>query len=227
MYAARWADDVRDTPLHCEKCHYINYPYKPPGQPASVPTPTPDPQNIQRSFKQSKNTLTSPTASVIKRARALCWIFHMVGDVHQPLHTSALFTTLFPVGDRGGTRFYVAADADSETTSLHSLWDNLVMKSPSFSAVRNRAKGLRNRDDLEREDFPELITERRFDWWAKEESFNLAKKYGYLFGQLKGSTDQHNGKILPEDYISDATPIAEQRVVLAGYRLADILSELF
>ncbi len=24
------------------------------------------------------------------------WVFHLVGDVHQPLHTVALFTTQFP-----------------------------------------------------------------------------------------------------------------------------------
>jgi hypothetical protein len=227
MYAARWPDDVRDTPLHCEKCHYINYPYKPQGQPASVPTPTPDPQNIQRAFRNFRNTLTNPTTSATNRARALCWIFHMVGDVHQPLHTSALFTTQFPAGDRGGTLFYVAPSTDSETTSLHGLWDGLVMQSANFAAVRNRARGLRSRSDLQRQDFPELHAERRFDWWAKQESFNLAQRDGYRFGQLRGSKDPHNGKVLPANYIATATPVAERRAVLAAYRLADILSEVY
>jgi len=32
----------------------------------------------------------------------LTWLFHLIGDIHQPLHSTALFSTkLFPEGDRG------------------------------------------------------------------------------------------------------------------------------
>ena len=37
-----------------------------------------------------------------QRAIALAWLFHLVGDVHQPLHTAQLFTVDYPQGDRGG-----------------------------------------------------------------------------------------------------------------------------
>jgi S1/P1 Nuclease len=31
-----------------------------------------------------------------RRAIALTWLFHLVGDIHQPLHTAQLFTAEYP-----------------------------------------------------------------------------------------------------------------------------------
>ena len=39
-----------------------------------------------------------------RKAIALAWLFHLVGDVHQPLHTAQLFTIDYPNGDRGGRK---------------------------------------------------------------------------------------------------------------------------
>src|SRR5438045_6054112 len=38
MLAARWPDDVRGTPEHREKWHYINYPLQFGGMPPALPT---------------------------------------------------------------------------------------------------------------------------------------------------------------------------------------------
>jgi hypothetical protein len=224
MWAARWPDDVRGTPLHCEKCHYINYPFKPAGQPNSVVAHAPDPQNILAAFISFSNGVQQGTAA--KRAEALCWIFHLVGDVHQPLHTTALFTTMFPQGDRGGTIFFIRANEDSPTQSLHSFWDEQIITSERFSLVRARARALLARSDLQRNQLTEL-SETHFDKWGSVESFNAAKRFGYLNGALKGSTDPGDGEFLPEHYANDAKGIAERRAVAAGYRLADLLSQRF
>ncbi len=42
-----------------------------------------------------------------RRANALSWLFHLVGDIHQPLHSAQIFTTDYPNGDRGGNAIYV------------------------------------------------------------------------------------------------------------------------
>jgi S1/P1 Nuclease len=31
-----------------------------------------------------------------RKAIALAWLFHLVGDIHQPLHTAQLFTVEYP-----------------------------------------------------------------------------------------------------------------------------------
>src|SRR5262245_56580542 len=94
-------------------------PFKLVGQPASVSTLQPDSQNILTAFSEKLDTFRDGRRSDSDRAMALTWLFHLVGDVHQPLHTARLFTTIFPQGDRGGTRFYVRIGEESATISLH------------------------------------------------------------------------------------------------------------
>jgi hypothetical protein len=118
-------------------------PYKPDTEPDSVTTSEPDPENILTAFNANLDILTSD-ADDRNKAIALCWIFHLVGDVHQPLHTTTLFTEKFPNGDRGGTRFYIKVKLENRTTiSLHKFWDDLVGSSTNYQTVRNRATRLR------------------------------------------------------------------------------------
>ena len=35
-----------------------------------------------------------------RKAIALTWLFHLVGDIHQPLHTAQIFNVDYPNGDR-------------------------------------------------------------------------------------------------------------------------------
>ena len=39
-----------------------------------------------------------------RRAIALAWLFHLVGDIHQSLHAAQLFTVDYPQGDRAGMK---------------------------------------------------------------------------------------------------------------------------
>jgi methylphosphotriester-DNA--protein-cysteine methyltransferase len=159
---------------------------------------------------------------------ALCWVFHLIGDVHQPLHAVALFTTQFPApeGDRGGTRFYIRVTPTARTTiSLHAFWDDLILGSERFQSVRNRATALQLQPEHARAQLPEL-QETSFAQWARQESVSLAQEHVYRNGQLQGSRDAHNGVVLPADYVKSTKPLAERRMVLAGYRLADVLTEI-
>jgi len=69
------------------------------------------------------------------------------------------------------------------------------------------------------------LRETRFEQWAKQESFSLARDQAYRNGQLHGSTDKDQGEVFPADYIATVKPLAERRIVLAGYRLADVLKQ--
>jgi len=53
----------------------------------------------------------------------------------------------------------------------------------------------------------------------------MAKEQAYRHGQLRGTRDQQNGEVLPADYIATVKPLAERRIVLSGYRLADVLTQ--
>jgi hypothetical protein len=226
MLAARWPDDIRGDPaFHHGAWHYINLPYKPEGQPPTVHTVDPPAEHILRAYQTNLDILQS-AAPDTTRAVALCWVFHLVGDVHQPLHTVALFTPQFPTpeGDRGGTRFYIRAREGAHTINLHTFWDDLILGSERFQSVRNTATALRLQPDHARSQLPEL-RETRFEQWATQESFSLARDQAYRNGQLHGSTDKDQGEVFPADYIATVKPLAERRIVLAGYRLADVLKQ--
>jgi hypothetical protein len=228
MLAARWADDARKTPYDRPTWHYVDFPFRPLGQPDSVAIVPPPEPNALTAFRENRAILASDSATAGDQAVALCWLFHLVGDVHQPLHTVSLFTTDYPApdGDRGGTLFNIRATPDAETISLHRFWDDLILGSEGFQEVRNRATLLMGRPEHRRDRFPELA-EPSFEQWVRSEGVNLAREVVYRGGKLEGSTDRDHGAVLPPDYAAMVQPVAYRRAVLASYRLADLLGVVF
>src|SRR5262249_11163236 len=62
----------------------------------------PEKHDVVCALKQRVAELRLRTAADDDRAVALCWLLHLTGDVHQPLHCASLFTDKFPEGDFGG-----------------------------------------------------------------------------------------------------------------------------
>jgi hypothetical protein len=224
-YAARWPDDARGTSDHREQWHFINFPFKPDGQPSSVRTADPAATNIENAFQANVGVLRNPQSTDVQKAKALAWLFHLTGDTHQPLHTSALFTTVFPEGDRGGTRFFVRVRNGNRTNGvkLHALWDNFVIDNENFGAIHDSYLDLLA--DIERSDLTNVNETDQPQW--VQESFVLAKEQAYLNGRLRGALTAGRAVEPPSGYINDSKRRARERMTLAGYRLADLMSRLF
>jgi S1/P1 Nuclease len=143
MLAARWADDIRmQAKIQRQaKWHYINFPFKPSGEPEDITPQPPDPDNILSALAENERILKSQV-SVDKRSIALAWIFHLVGDVHQPLHTVQLFTREYPHGDRGGNEVCVRLATGRAPLDLHRLWDGLITSTNNVGRLRNIATEL-------------------------------------------------------------------------------------
>ena len=227
MLAARWPDNIRDTQRYDRPpWHYINRPLLPVGVPTTVPPVDPTAVHIRSAYAMNLAILQS-AAPNSERAVALCWLLHLIGDVHQPLHTVTFVTPQFPApqGDRGGTRFFIRVRADRSTISLHEFWDGLVLGSSRFQTVRNTATALRLRPAHARGQLAELAQPQFAQW--EQESFELAHAHAYRNGTLPGSADSNNGVVLPADYAPTVKPMGERRIILAGYRVADVLRQLF
>jgi len=95
MQTARWADDIRssDKQQHRALWHYINWPFKPEGQPPSVQTRELEVVNILTAMAENQRTMTTESDPE-RKAIALAWLFHLVGDIHQPLHTARSYSLL-------------------------------------------------------------------------------------------------------------------------------------
>lgn len=151
------------------------------------------------------------------KAISLCWILHLTGDLHQPLHTVALFNqTLFPSGDRGGNSIKVRRG--KRTSNLHAFWDELPtpmmdLASPSGTLVL----------------IDEDISDDSIDIWLHDHA-ELARQFVYtdvLKAQILAVAGKQEAVILAldENYLSDAQKLARKQVNLAGQRVAKLLAE--
>ena len=232
MQAARWADDIRiqDRAQNRPPWHYINLPFKPEGQPESVQIREPEPVNILTAMVENEKVVKNTDGE--RRAIALAWLFHLAGDIHQPLHTAQLFTVEYPKGDRGGNEICVRVTQAGQPMDLHRFWDGVITSSLNVTRLRNEATALRNRLEFQRSQLTELAST-DFESWAKE-SFDIAAKITYRNGGQIGSRRGGNkdcttvtaAPVFPVGYVAIARRIADRRIILAGYRLADLLTRV-
>jgi S1/P1 Nuclease len=187
MLAPKWVDDIRTLDRaqhHRGPWHYINWPFKPGSEPESVGTRPPQPVNILTALVENERIVRSAVESE-KKAIALTWLFHLVGDVHQPLHTIQIFTQEYPVGDRGGNEICVRVRADGKPIELHRFWDRVITSSTNLDRLRNEATALRNRPEFGKGQLTELASN-DFAAWAKE-GYEIATKITYQNGKLRGT----------------------------------------
>jgi hypothetical protein len=245
--AATWPDIVRSlsNPMHAaynhQPWHYVDIPYSIGGQAVNLPVdPSPGPHNIIEALAANTAALRDPNTAGKDQAVALCWVLHLCGDIHQPLHAIELFSPQFPNGDQGGNAILILRDPpypDSQI-KLHALWDQLPGTYKSDGAIRDLATGLRADPRYSREALKDSLAITDPAKWAQE-SHELAIQYAYLNGNLRGAsaTAPNTGGAnspnaaaqipgLPPGYLKQAEDIAMLRIVLAGYRTADLLNGL-
>ena len=132
----------------------------------------------------------------------------------------------------GGNEICVQVTQAGQPIDLHRFWDGVITSSSNLTRLRNEATSLRNRQEFQRSQLTELANS-DFDAWAKE-SFEIATKIAYRNGGRIGSprggnmdcTMMATAPVLPVGYVVSASRIADRRMTLAGYRLADLLTRV-
>src|SRR5262245_13670239 len=141
MQAARWADDIRNNDKqHRALWHYINWPFKPDGQPPSVQTREPEAVNILTALAENQRIVATEN-NAERKAIALAWLVHLIGDIHQPLHTAQLFTVDYPKGDRGGNEICVRVTQTSATDGPAQVLGRGHHFKPESHATTQRRNG--------------------------------------------------------------------------------------
>lgn len=82
--------------VHCR----LSRTFKPEGQPASVQVREPEPVNLLTALAENEDAVKKEGDGE-RRAIALAWLFHLLGDIQQPLHAVQIFTADYPQGDQG------------------------------------------------------------------------------------------------------------------------------
>ena len=129
--ASTWPDTIRDQPRYRDTgpWHYNNFP------------------RSQCQFRRQRDcragrclvaaierfvaVLADPKLEDRKRAEALRFLIHFVGDIHQPLHAGW-------GDDRGGNDFQVRVGRSGR--NLHSLWDDYLLRQAGLGLAAHRER---------------------------------------------------------------------------------------
>lgn len=231
LRAATWSDWVRGgsaarRAYHMSAAHFVNLSIIYPGFAGTPPGPAQ--QNVVTQLAVSK--LIAKNGNQEDRAVHLCWVFHLVGDIHQPLHCTNFFSPRFPKGDRGGNLAFAKMPGRS-VIQLHSFWDDLLGSGTSVSSIGSTVLEIEQYYQEKKQQFDgELKQHPKAEDWARE-GYELAKKYAYLDGKLHPVTEADKNKesevpVLPTDYGTNAGKAARYACVKAGKRLANELREI-
>mgnify|MGYP000468808120 CR=1 FL=1 len=200
-----WADEIRPQREETAPWHYINLRVDQPGSWRDWKKHCPPSGCVLSAIEEMSRLLSDRTAPRARRAEALKFLVHLVGDLHQPLHSGDR-------GDRGGNDVEVLMDG--QPSSLHRAWDTLLVRQwldrPGVRSAIERSGSWSERRRLSKG--------KPAEWaWEAREAARLAA-YDPLSNQQPA--------VLDERYLQQAGPVISLQCRRAGYRLARLLNRL-
>jgi hypothetical protein len=198
----------------------VNITLFPPAQPI-------DEMNAIQTIRLARAMLKYPDVGNPEKAIMLAWLFHLVGDIHQPLHSTALFSRrLFADGDRGGNLIRTV-----QRRNLHSLWDGLPGNEAKLREAHQEAAKLMA--DPEHAKLGEEAADQLDEETWLNESRELAAGFTYspeLLAYLRSVEMEGGTDLKPfefsDEYLKAGGKICDKRVVQAGFRLAAVLKQI-
>lgn len=194
-----WADYYRRRHPETGPWHYINIPLA--DDKIDLRAACPRASCVVVKIEQFLAVLKDPRASQPEKARALKFVVHLVGDLHQPLHCENDH-------DRGGNERRVIFHAHRD--NLHWVWDVGLLNDLN-----------RNADSLAEELERKITAQDRAAWsrgsvkdWAMQ-SHRLAQTVAYR--------DLSDPPVINRMYEQEVDPVVDLQLERAGVRLAFLL----
>lgn len=196
--ASTWMDDVRREKryYHMVTWHYVNLEK---GEKYHKNNKEENAINSMRDVVKKLNNREKYTKGEI--AVFIRVLFHLVGDLHQPMHTGY-------GSDRGGNNIHVTFDG--KATNLHGVWDYNIIKSAGITAGDCMAL----KESLSSADLKSMKKLNVFEWF-KESRKHLDFAYSFKDG------------VIDQKYTEQAAGVIKLQLLRAGVRLAAILTRLY
>lgn len=232
MVMATWADLIRDRnfEVRMKKYHRSNWHYddqfwtSKDGKIEYLKAPDDGGQALTRIDEFVK--VINGKATDSEKAVAIAWLEHLIGDIHQPLHSSARVTDTEPKGDQGGNTFSLTPKDTprDKQENLHWFWDSIVVRNiPNTKNVCDidflepLANGFMKKYPFDKMKGRLALSDPAS--WAKE-SLTFAQNDVF-------SADLKRGEMPSDKYKKKGLKIAEERLTLAGYRMGEIFNQAF
>ncbi len=232
MLMATWADIIRDRNFdnRYKKYHKSNWHYADSfwtvkdGNIVGLPSPDDGGKALEKLAEF--DNLIRGNAPDAQKAVAIAWLEHLIGDIHQPLHTSARVTDLEPKGDQGGNLFLLMPKDTprDKQENLHWFWDSIIGRNIPNSKNECDADYLDPLAQKIMKKYPfETMQSRlaagKYEDWAKE-SLRLAQTEVF-------SPDLKRFEMPSDKYKKKALKVAYERLALAGYRMGELFNQVF
>ena len=147
-------------------------------------------------------TLKSDSATIEEKRLALRFIVHIIGDLHQPLHAG-------DGSDRGGND--VKVNFFWQNSNLHRVWDSQMLEQRKLSYTEWTTW------------LTEHITPDDIRSWATTDPLVWIEEST----KLRDEVYPEDANNMSYDYLYQHLPTANQRLQMAGIRLAMYLNETF
>jgi hypothetical protein len=242
--ASTWPDDIRTLRPETAPWHYVDIPRGTSRREIAKFCPLPE-SCVTQAITDQLAILRSPNIDPQKKADALRFLIHFVGDLHQPLHATTN-------NDQGGNCVPVAffdeqpqlrnPQMEIYAPNLHGIWDvNILARTTTDKTPEQVASELEASFRSKIARWKKASAD--VNGWAWE-SYQLAQKivYGKLpvripieFPQLvKSCRDADHvsarmlklGERLEQPYLDTAAPVVQRQIAKAGARLALVLNQL-
>lgn len=211
MRAAIWMDAPKQRlNSRLRMLHYIDWPYSQDGSSLVFV----DGPNALQALNTSTALLNNPNTAFREKQKQLKILLHVLGDIHQPLHSITKISRLYPEGDKGGNLTAIYATRVSH--NLHGFWDKggAYLLAPK----KNRNQWLKATSAKLMKQYPCRPSTVNYKAWVLE-SHMLAITYSY--GQFP--TDA----VINQSYQDNTERLSKQQVSLAACRLATSLNNIF
>jgi len=202
---ASWADEVRNTPEYKQTgpWHYADLPLGYTYDQFAAAVRQQGADNVYGAILHCEEELKSNTTSNEQKAIALKFLVHFIGDCHQPMHVSR-------AEDKGGNTIQVVFNG--KPMNLHSLWDSGLISREG----RTFDQMAKDYDTATPADISKWQSTDPMQWlW---ESYRLSTRI---------YADVEKNKQLDDTYYQANIPIVQQRIEMAGIRLAGELNKIF
>jgi hypothetical protein len=157
------------------------------------------------------------------RALALCWLGHLVGDVHQPCHAGSLYAAVaFPKGDRGGNSVNT-----TQRGNLHALWDGLLGPRYSETSENRRFAEIVNNAELMARGEKAAEKMDPLDWLEESRLASVKTVYtNEVLAPVRAVAEGRAASMpvvsVSAEYLETAGRMAALRAAQAGWRLAEV-----
>jgi hypothetical protein len=171
--------------------------------------------NVMVALDYNTTLLANSQASFPQRAVALCWVLHLIGDIHQPLHVGSLYSAnRFSSGDRGGNGI------ETDGRNLHSRWDRAL----SSEGVNANLEIILRQHSTTLERMARQNDEDWSLWMQESRALLLNTVYTEEMKSAIARSDDSSDKLrkfnLSDDYVEAMKYHTRMRLALAGRRLA-------